>query len=68
MNEAKWTNGKTILTGRWQYYWPADSFTIQLDRGNRTFSVKNDTPEWGNYKLIKETNENRSIQNPLGNG
>lgn len=66
MIEAKWSNGKTILTGRYRYYWPSDSFTIQLDRGNRTFTVKNDTPEWGKYKLMRETNENRSVQDTLG--
>jgi hypothetical protein len=55
-----WRNGKRTLTGSWSYYRPADRFDIWLDSKdritgqNRHISTHNDTPEWGNWKLVME--------------
>lgn len=61
MKDARWTNGKRTINGRWAYHWPSDSFTIELDvrdvitgAKTRTFTVKDDTPEWGKFRLIRE--------------
>ena len=59
MNKAQWTNGKTTLNGWWEYFWQSDSFLIILEktRGHaaRRFRTKNDTPEWGKYKLVEDS-------------
>ena len=58
IKKAKWGNGKRIVEGHWQYNWSSDTFTIWLDQKDRTtgqdkiFTTHNDTPEWGNWKLI----------------
>lgn len=61
MNEAKWSNGKTIIGGRWEYYRPSDKFFIEIYKKDsitgektRKFSVYGDSPEWGKWKLIRE--------------
>lgn len=57
---ATWINGKRKVTGRWRYNWASDSFTIWLDSRDRitgehrVIVTHNDTPEWGNWKRIKE--------------
>jgi predicted alpha-1,6-mannanase (GH76 family) len=60
MRTAKWRNGKREITGRWEYLWAAQRFVIVLDATDRTtgqqkrFVVSGDTPEWGNWRLVKE--------------
>jgi len=57
--EAVWINGKKEISGAWNYNWASDSFTISLNSKDRitgedrTFIVKGDSPEWGNWKLKK---------------
>lgn len=57
---ATWTNGKRKLTGLWEYIWHSDSFLISLDSRDRitgeqrVFRVHGDTPEWGNWRLVRE--------------
>lgn len=59
MKEAKWINGKQVVTGRWEYNWPRDEFVIWLDKKDRITGdykkiiTTNDFPEWGNWKLVK---------------
>ena len=63
MPKAKWQNTKTkkIITGSWEYYRPSDIFTIWLDSVDkitglrRRLTTRNDKPEWGNWKLLKES-------------
>ena len=66
--KATWINGKRTVTGHWKYYWPSDVFIINLDSidkitgEKKRLMVHNDTPEWGNWKLIKgELNEQMCI-------
>jgi len=60
MKKATWVNGKKKVTGFWCYNWSADNFTIELDSKDRitgqqrVFRVYDDTPEWGNWKLVRE--------------
>jgi hypothetical protein len=60
-NEAKWTNGSRTIKGRWFYDLPADKFYIELDSIDRitgcqrNITSHRDEPEWGNWKLVKET-------------
>ena len=53
MHKAAWTNGKSAVSGWWEYHWPSDRFVIILDQRDRTtgarqktFTTCNDTPEW----------------------
>jgi len=61
-NQSTWINGKRKVTGTWQYNWSSDSFTIFLDQRDRVTGeykvvfTTNDTPEWGNWKRIKDEN------------
>lgn len=53
LRPAKWTNGKTVRNGFYEFYWPGDFFWVWF--GNAAArKVYNDTPEWGNWKLIRE--------------
>jgi hypothetical protein len=58
--KATWINGKRKVTGTWSYYRPSDRFDIYLDVKDRItgqykhVSTNNDTPEWGNWKLVRE--------------
>jgi len=60
--KAKWTDGKTIITGEWEYRRSCDNFAVRLDSTDpitgrqRMFVVYDDTPEWGKFKLIKKEN------------
>lgn len=61
MGEATWVNGKKRVSGRWSYYRPSDVFVIELDQRDRItgsrskiFTTHNDTPEWGNWKILKK--------------
>lgn len=63
MKEAKWTDGKRTVSGRWSYYWPGDFFTIEINQRDRTTGQKTKTiraygdhPHWGKFKLIREAN------------
>lgn len=49
---AKWTNGRSIRSGTWVYIKHKDKFLITLDSG-RQFYTSLDTPEWGNWSLIR---------------
>ncbi len=57
-HKATWANGKRRIEGEWDYVWNGDVFVIQLyskDRitgQNRRVLTHNDTPEWGNWKLV----------------
>lgn len=61
MTKGTWVNGKKTLTGRWEYIWHSNNFTIVLDSKDRItgvqrrLTVHGDTPEWGNWKLKRET-------------
>lgn len=62
MNEAQWTNGKRVVSGRWLYNWASDRFLVELDQKDRTtgadtkrFHVYGDSPEWGKWKRIPES-------------
>jgi hypothetical protein len=48
--KAVWKNGKKTATGTWRYVWSSDTFVIVLASGTRHI-VKNDRPEWGNWKI-----------------
>lgn len=56
--KARWTNGKTTISGRWYYDWSSDKYFIRLDTKdpvtdkNRRVISGGETPEWGNWKLI----------------
>lgn len=58
--KAKWTDGKRIVTGEWEYRRSCDNFAIRLDSKDpitgrqRMFIVYDDVPEWGKFKLIQE--------------
>lgn len=58
--EAVWQNKSKKITGKWIYNWAADSFTIILNSKDRitgqrrTMTICNDTPEWGNWKLVRK--------------
>jgi len=61
MHKARWTNGKRTVSGWWEYIWQSDRFFIIIDQRDRTtgasqktLTTHNDTPEWGNFKLVKE--------------
>lgn len=53
-------NGKYVR-GYWSYYWPGDRFYIHIidkcSLRNHDFSTTLDTPEFGNYKLVKNADE-----------
>jgi hypothetical protein len=60
MNKATWKKGKKRIKGVWEYYWPGDYFNITLFKKDnitgeteKTFRCDNDTPEWGNWKLVR---------------
>lgn len=59
--KAIWSNGKKTATGCWSYNRSSDLFTIRLDSidritgRQRIFTTSNDHPEWGNWKLQKES-------------
>lgn len=50
--EARWTNGRSIRKGTWVYIKHKDKFLITLDSG-RQFYTSLDTPEWGNWRLVR---------------
>lgn len=61
IKQAKWSNGKTTITGTWQYVWSRDVFVIRLDGRDPVtnirrapFETHNDSPEWGKWKLVGE--------------
>jgi len=60
MKAATWVNGKRKITGRWEYFWAADRFVIELDSKDRItgeprqIEVAGDRPEWGNWRLWPE--------------
>jgi len=54
MQEAKWTNGKKTISGRWVYIWHLKTFIVELSTGRRIVLLGNDTPEWGKWKKIKD--------------
>ncbi len=61
MHKGQWFNGKRTISGWWEYIWQSDRFFIILNQKDRTtgedqksFSISNDTPEWGKFKLVKE--------------
>jgi len=69
MKHATWKhkNGKTI-TGTYTYNWAKNAFHIQLNSKtksghNEQFYIHNDTPEWNNYKLIKEEQTTQPHEN-----
>lgn len=59
MNKATWKNKKRTISGQWEYIWQSDSFVIVLNSIDRITGERkrivtsNDTPEWGNWKLVK---------------
>ena len=63
MIEATWINKhrNKELTGRYKYIWHKDAFFIQLDKNDsitgrgREFYLYDDTPEWGPWKIKRET-------------
>ena len=61
MRKAKWRNGRRVVSGWWEYVWQSDRFLIILNVNDRTtgavqkrLTTDGDTPEWGNFKLVKE--------------
>ena len=62
-SKGTWKNGKKTVTGIWLYNWSADTFSIILDSKDsitgqqRSFTTCNDTPEWGNWKLVRKETE-----------
>lgn len=59
--EAIWEKGERTITGRWQYNWSADSFTIWVDvpdeiigEETRTYVVYGDDPEFNGWELQRE--------------
>lgn len=60
MKKGKWKNGKRIITGLWEYVWSSDRFYVILDSKdritgeNKKVVVTGDTPEWGNWRLIRD--------------
>jgi len=58
-SRACWHNGKRVVRGSWNYNWSSDRFSISLrDRAgtrNMDFTTCNDHPEWGDWKLIRNT-------------
>jgi hypothetical protein len=56
-----WRNGKQVVHGWWAYQWAADKFTIELDGKDeitgaaRRITAYGDSPEWGNWKLDRES-------------
>lgn len=60
--KATWTNGNKKQTGSWTYIWHRDTFAIHLDskdpvsgRQREFYTSNEDSPEWGNWKLQRET-------------
>jgi hypothetical protein len=59
MKKGTWRNGKKKVTGWWRYRWAAERFDIVLDSidpitgTSRTLCVSGDSPEWGNWKLVR---------------
>lgn len=59
MKKATWVNGKRKITGAWVYDWASQTFKIELDQKdtvtgiNKHIEVKDDSPEWGNWKLLR---------------
>lgn len=61
INKASWTNGKSIANGSWEWIWQRNGFQVWMDKpvafcGERRrnfFLLGEDTPEWGNWKLIR---------------
>jgi hypothetical protein len=58
MKAATWRNGRRSLSGHWSYSWARDQFVIVLGRDRisgqpRSFIVTGDTPEWGNWRLVR---------------
>lgn len=57
---ATWRNGKRVISGSWIYSWASDTFAIFLDSRDRVtgmprvLRVHGETPEWGNWKLVRE--------------
>lgn len=57
MTPAAWTNGRSVMVGRWEYYWPSDTFIIHLYKGRGRRILKGyETPEWGKWRLIRNSN------------
>jgi hypothetical protein len=61
VTQAKWTDGKRTITGRFEYYWPGDRFDIWLDSTDRITGkqrhislVGEDSPQWGKWKIVRE--------------
>lgn len=58
--QGKWVNKRRIVTGYWNYVWSADMFVIVLNSTDRltgmqrVLHVHGDTPEWGNWKLVRQ--------------
>lgn len=58
---AKWTNGKHIITGSWQYVWHKNAFRVSLNQSkytkefrNHDFWTSDDDVAFGKWKLIEE--------------
>lgn len=61
MTEAKWTNGKTIVKGCYEFFWSKRDFYIILYKNERyskkqiQFWADNEEyPNFGKFKLIKD--------------
>lgn len=50
---AKWTNGKTVREGWYEFYWPGDFFWVRVGRA-AVRKVYGDEPEWGDWRVVRE--------------
>ncbi len=70
--KAAWKNGKRSVKGRWDYFDDSDEFIIILDTvdsitgRNKTLTVSGDTPEWGNWKLVRDKEKTKGKCNNSG--
>ena len=65
MRPGKWKNKEKVITGYWSYNWSSDDFYVVLNSRDkitglqRAFFCYGNKPEWGNWKLIKEKQNDR---------
>jgi hypothetical protein len=52
IRSATWSNGTTVLSGKWWYVWASEVFVIQILNRSRVIVTHKDTPTWGRYKII----------------
>lgn len=55
--KAKWKNKKgKIIEGRYRYLGPRTNKFI-VEYGGKRIMCYGDSPEWGDYKLVEDSNE-----------